>query len=55
MEEIRVIYGGILEDYSINETTLEEVFLSFARQQYPERKAGVSWFKKLISCQCTSK
>lgn len=27
-------FGGIIEDYTVSESTLEQVFLSFARQQY---------------------
>ena len=33
MEDIKAD-GDIMEEYSIKETTLEQVFLSFARQQF---------------------
>jgi hypothetical protein len=31
MEELKQKHSGTLEDYTISETTLEQVFLSFAR------------------------
>ncbi len=51
MEDLKTNYGDIIEDYSINETTLEEVFLSFARKQYGNRKADVSLLKRIVTCQ----
>lgn len=33
MEDIKQRSNGLVEDYTISETTLEQVFLSFARQQ----------------------
>jgi hypothetical protein len=54
MESLRDQYENLIEDYSVNETTLEEVFLSFARQQYLERQANVSCLKKLVTCHCCS-
>jgi len=51
MEDLKSQYD-IIEDYSVSETTLEEVFLSFARKQYPSRHADISMFKKLITCHC---
>jgi len=33
MESIKTRFPSLIEEYSIQETTLEEVFLSFARQQ----------------------
>jgi len=32
-------YGNIMEDYTVSLTSLEEVFLSFARKQYSGRNA----------------
>lgn len=37
MEELKESNEELIEDYSLNETTLEEVFLSFARKQYGGR------------------
>ena len=51
-EDLKMKYRDVIEDYSVSETTLEEVFLSFARKQYANRDANVSFFKKLITCQC---
>jgi len=34
METIKSQFPTLIDEYSIQETTLEEVFLSFARQQY---------------------
>jgi ATP-binding cassette subfamily A (ABC1) protein 3 len=36
MEEIKSHSPTLIEDYSITETTLEQVFLAFARAQYPQ-------------------
>jgi len=52
MEELRGKYAEVIDDYSVSETTLEDVFLSFARKQYPERDTKVSLCKKLVTCQC---
>jgi ATP-binding cassette subfamily A (ABC1) protein 3 len=52
MEDLKKEFNDIIEDYSVNETTLEEVFLSFARMQFGDRKANVSLLKRLITCQC---
>ena len=41
MEDLKKNYEQIIEEYGINETTLEEVFLSFARKQNPNRQADV--------------
>lgn len=51
MEDLKTRYGEIIEDYSVNETTLEEIFLSFARKQYGNRTADVSLLKRLLTCQ----
>lgn len=51
MEGIKVQFESYIEEYSIQQTTLEEVFLSFARQQYIEvREVQASKFRKAISC-----
>jgi len=52
MEQLRGEYAEVIEDYSVSETTLEEVFLSFARKQYPGRDVEVSFLKKLVTCEC---
>jgi len=51
-EDLKTQFADVIEDYTVSETTLEEVFLSFARKQYSNRDANVSFFKKLITCQC---
>jgi hypothetical protein len=51
-EALKESYAEVIEDYSVSETTLEEVFLSFARKQYSGRDANVPFLKKLITCQC---
>jgi ABC-type multidrug transport system ATPase subunit len=51
LEDFKTHFTNVLEDYTVSETSLEEVFLSFARQQYPNRTADVSTFKKIITCQ----
>jgi ATP-binding cassette subfamily A (ABC1) protein 3 len=33
MEQLKAKYAVIVEDYSVSETTLEQVFLSFAKKQ----------------------
>ncbi|OXA51099.1 ATP-binding cassette sub-family A member 3 [Folsomia candida] len=47
MEEVKVKYEKLIADYSITETTLEEVFLAFARMQYPSRYADTK-----CPCKC---
>jgi ATP-binding cassette subfamily A (ABC1) protein 3 len=54
MEDLKQRNDHLIEDYSVNETTLEEVFLSFARKQYANRQADVPFMKKLMTCQCLS-
>ncbi|ODM95225.1 ATP-binding cassette sub-family A member 3 [Orchesella cincta] len=54
MEEIKTSYQTSIEEYSINETSLEEVFLSFARQQYGDRKVEESKLKRCLKCKCCS-
>jgi len=52
MEEIKAKYEILIEDYSINETSLEEVFLSFARKQYGQRKVEESKLMRVLKCNC---
>lgn len=52
MEDLKLQFSDVIEDYSITESTLEEVFLAFARKQYPNREANIGFLKKLITCQC---
>jgi len=52
MENLKNQYEDLIEEYSVSETTLEEIFLSFARKQYPNRAANISMLKKLMTCQC---
>ncbi|CAG7822734.1 unnamed protein product [Allacma fusca] len=47
LEDLKTNYVDEIEDYSATETTLDEVFLSFARQQYPVLKNGC--------CSCCTK
>jgi len=42
MESIQTQFPTLIDEYSIQETTLEEVFLSFARQQYSNQKRTVN-------------
>ena len=51
MNLIKHQFKEVLEDYTINETTLEEVFISLARNQYPARQVQISLFKKLFNCR----
>ncbi|XP_038211321.1 phospholipid-transporting ATPase ABCA1-like [Zerene cesonia] len=39
LEALREQYPSLLEDYSVTETTLEEVFLSFAKEQHHDSPA----------------
>jgi len=50
MENIKSSYKGIVEDYSVSQTTLEEVFLSFARKQYTSRESNLSRLKRIVTC-----
>lgn len=36
MEKLKQEMSSVVEDYSVSETTLEQVFLSFAKHQRPE-------------------
>ncbi|CAL8124334.1 unnamed protein product [Orchesella dallaii] len=38
MEGLKTSFENLIEDYSLNETGLEEVFLSFARKQHENKK-----------------
>jgi len=38
IEQLKSQYKEEIEDYLLSETTLEQVFLNFARQQYPSRE-----------------
>jgi ATP-binding cassette subfamily A (ABC1) protein 3 len=40
MSENQPTYGSLIEDYTVSLTSLEEVFLSFARKQYSSRNAN---------------
>ncbi len=50
-EALKETYADLVEDYSVSDTALEEVFLAFARRQYPARQATVSCCKRCITCQ----
>lgn len=59
MERAKKVYD--IEDYSVSQTSLEQVFLSFARAQMPPREEGVSCTKKcgkccqfFLCCKCCS-
>ncbi|ODM99022.1 ATP-binding cassette sub-family A member 3 [Orchesella cincta] len=52
MEELKATYSDIIEDYSLKETTLEDVFFSFSRKQYGNKKTEESWVKRFLKCQC---
>ncbi|XP_046544466.1 phospholipid-transporting ATPase ABCA3-like isoform X1 [Haliotis rubra] len=41
-----------VEDYSVHQTTLEQVFLSFTRQQVPPREEPPKGFCRTICCCC---
>jgi len=55
MEDMKSNFVDFIEEYSVSQTTLEEVFLSFARLQYPERRADVSALNRILTCQCCSR
>ena len=46
MEEIKSQFPTLIEDYSITETTLEQVFLAFARAQYPQNTMVGAYTRK---------
>ena len=48
MEEIRDEFNGV-EDYSISETSLEQVFISFAKNQKSTDQIGRKSIKKIKS------
>jgi uncharacterized protein YeeX (DUF496 family) len=48
MEAIKRQFEVLVDDYSIQQTTLEEVFLSFARQQHAVRQVKTK--KKCCAC-----
>ena len=39
-----------IEDYSVSQTTLEQVFISFARKQKPPKEGSMGAFRKLGNC-----
>ncbi|OXA45953.1 ATP-binding cassette sub-family A member 3 [Folsomia candida] len=51
MEQIKNRFVDYIEDYSVQQTTLEEVFLSFARKQYtaPREVQQTSRFRKFVA------
>ncbi len=52
LEGVKKEFGELIEDYSVNETSLEEVFLAFARMQYDERRVEITTCAQLCSCSC---
>lgn len=44
-------YGSLIEDYTVSLTSLEEVFLSFARKQYSGRSAESSCLGLGLVCK----
>jgi hypothetical protein len=52
MEDVKGRFLHLIEEYLITETSLEEVFLAFARAQYPPRDAKISGCKKCMTCSC---
>jgi hypothetical protein len=42
LEDLKQKYVGLMEDYSVSETTLEEIFLSVAKTKSSKRQAKVS-------------
>ncbi|CAG7723164.1 unnamed protein product, partial [Allacma fusca] len=55
LEDMKINYEEEIEDYSASETTLDEVFLSFARQQYPARDVCKTLINPLYEVQSTYK
>ena len=45
-------FRNLIEDYSVQQTTLEELFLEFARDQYPVREVKMGCCKKCLTCAC---
>jgi len=52
MEDLKTQYENIVEEYSVNETTLEEIFIALARNQYPDRLGQLKPSGKGNCCQC---
>jgi len=50
LEEDGETFASLIEDYTVSLTSLEEVFLSFARKQYSGRSANTAWCKCLLAC-----
>jgi len=50
IEDCKGLHKNLIEEYSVSETTLEEVFLSFARKQYPNRDASISCLSSILTC-----
>ena len=48
MERVKVEYD--MEDYSVSQTTLEQVFISFARKQKPPKESRMGAFRKMGNC-----
>jgi len=44
-------YGSLIEDYTVSLTSLEEVFLSFARKQYSSRDANLTKLRQILLCK----
>jgi len=53
VESIKKEHDELILEYTINETMLEQVFLTFARQQYPQesRSVNISMLRKILTCQ----
>jgi len=51
LEKLKSEFEDFIEDFAVNETSLEEIFLAFARAQYPERKAAGSCIKRFFTCR----
>jgi len=50
MEDFKEQYNDLIEDYTVSKTTLEEVFLSFAKLQHSgDRTVGSAW-QDMVSC-----
>jgi len=52
LEGVKAEFEDMIEDYSVNETSLEEVFLAFARSQYGERRVEVTTCAQICTCRC---
>ena len=52
LEGLKQKYEGLLEDYSVSETTLEEIFLGVAKSKNLSRKVQVPLLGRALAFGC---